>query len=155
MQTNKKWYVTGAVALAIVVGVVGYSRRSNAPAEMSPSPSTAASPSRSPSAGTSKSGSAANSPKTYTDYVKEYNGRRIQFDINCQAIPNNVTFKTGSTLMFDNRSGEARTIKIGDASYQFPGYGYRILTLTSKTLSKTLLISCGDAVNVGQILLQK
>jgi len=57
--------------------------------------------------------------------------------------------------MFDNRSGDARYIKVGDQVYQLAGYGYKILTLTSPVLPKTLLLDCGSAVNVGQILLQK
>jgi hypothetical protein len=91
----------------------------------------------------------------YTDLVKKYEGRRIQFDINCQAIPNNITYKNGTEVMFDNRSGDARIITVGGVQHQLAGYGYKILTLTSSSLPKNLLISCGAAVNVGQILLQK
>jgi len=57
--------------------------------------------------------------------------------------------------MFDNRSGDARYIKIGDVIYLFGGYDYKILTLSSSTLPKTLTMDCGSAVNVGTILLQK
>ena len=91
----------------------------------------------------------------YSEVVKQYVGRQIQFDANCQAIPTQTTFKNGTSVMFDNRSGDARTIKIGDVSYVFPGYGYKILTLSSSTLPKTLNLNCGSAVNVGSILLQK
>lgn len=94
------------------------------------------------------------SSQTYTQLVKEYEGRRIQFDINCQAIPSNITYKNGTKVMFDNRSGDARVITIGGVQYNFLGYGYKTLTLSSPTLPKTLLLSCGAAVNVGQILLQ-
>ena len=93
--------------------------------------------------------------KTYTQLVAQYVGKRIQFDARCQAIPNNVTFKDGTQVMFDNRSGDARTITVGGTKYQFAGYGYKVLTLSSGTLPKTLYLSCGAAVNVGQILLQK
>lgn len=95
------------------------------------------------------------SSDTYTQLVKEYEGRRIQFDINCQAIPNNITYKNGTKVMFDNRSGDARVITIGGVQYNFSGYGYKTLTLSSPVLPKTLLLSCGGAVNVGQILLQQ
>ena len=91
----------------------------------------------------------------YSEVVKQYVGRHIQFDVNCQAIPTQTTFKNGTAVVFDNRSGDARTIKIGDVSYVFPGYGYKILTLSSSTLPKTLSLNCGSAVNVGSILLQK
>src|SRR3989344_2224590 len=91
----------------------------------------------------------------YSEVVKQYAGSHIQFDINCQAIPTRTTFKNGAKVLFDNRSGDARTIKIGDVSYNFPGYGFKILTMSSSTLPKDLSLSCGSAVNVGSILIQK
>ena len=93
--------------------------------------------------------------KTYNQLVKDFNGRRIQFDARCQAIPSNVTYKNGTQVMFDNRSGDARWISVGGAEYYLSGYGYKILTLSSKTLPKTLYLNCGSAVNVGQILIQR
>lgn len=97
----------------------------------------------------------AEQTQAYSVVVQQYADRRIQFGINCQAIPAQTTFKNGTAVLFDNRSGDARTIKIGDVSYSFPGYGYKILTLSSSTLPKTLTFHCGSAVNVGLILLQK
>ncbi len=97
----------------------------------------------------------AQQTQAYSEVIKQYVGRQIQFDVNCQAIPTQTTFKNGTALMFDNRSGDARTIKIGDVSYAFPGYGYKILTLSSSTLPKTLNLNCGSAVNVGSILIQR
>jgi len=102
-----------------------------------------------------KTGSTATQTQTYTALVKQYEGRRIQFDMGCQAIPGQATFKNGTKVMFDNRSGDARIITIGGIQYNFAGYGYKILTLTSKTLPSNILLSCGAAVNVGQILLQR
>lgn len=96
----------------------------------------------------------APSAEDYTKLVAQYEGRRIQFDINCQAIPSNASYRSGTQIMFDNRSGDARYITIGGVSHYLAGYGYKILTLTSSELPKTVLISCGAAVNVGQILLQ-
>ena len=96
----------------------------------------------------------AEQTQAYSEVVKQYVGRHIQFDANCQAIPTQTTFKNGAAVLLDNRSGDARTIKIGDVSYSFPGYGYKILTLSSSTLPKTLNLNCGSAVNVGSILLQ-
>ncbi len=101
-----------------------------------------------------KISTATASPKTYTDLVKTYADRRIQFDINCQAIPGNVTFKNGTTIMLDNRSGDARTITLAGVKYQLAGYGYAIVTLRSTVLPKEMLLSCGSAINVGRILLQ-
>ena len=91
----------------------------------------------------------------YSQLVAEYADRRIQFDERCQAIPGNPTYKNDTKVMFDNRSGDARYIKIGDVTYLFGGYDYKILTLSSLTLPKTLSMNCGAAINVGNILLQK
>ena len=102
-----------------------------------------------------KTGGSATQTQTYTNIVKQYEGKRIQFDIGCQANPKQVTFKTGTKVMFDNRSGDARVITVGGVQYNFSGYGYKILTLSSPTLPKTILLSCGAAVNVGTILLQR
>ena len=98
--------------------------------------------------------SAQTAAQDYTNLVKEYEGRRIQFDINCQAIPNYVTYKNGIKIMLDNRSGDARIITVGGTQYSLAGYGYRLVTLSSTSLPKPILLSCGSAVNVGQILLQ-
>lgn len=90
----------------------------------------------------------------YSQLVAEYVGKRIQFDERCQSIPMSPTFKNGTKVMFDNRSGDARYIKIGDTTYLFSGYDYKVLTLSSSVLPKTITLSCGAAVNVGSILLQ-
>jgi hypothetical protein len=92
--------------------------------------------------------------QTYTAILNEYEGKRIQFDDNCGVQPTGVTYKNGTALMFDNRSATAKTIKIAEQTYEFPPYGYKILTLSSVTLPATLNISCNDSVNVLKILLQ-
>ena len=92
--------------------------------------------------------------QTYSAVVSQYEGRRIQFDDQCQSQPTEVTYKNGTTLMFDNRSAMAKTIKINDQTYEFPAYGYKILTLNSVSLPATLNVSCNNSVNVLKILLQ-
>src|SRR3989344_2802370 len=91
---------------------------------------------------------AAQQTQAYSEVVQQYAGRHIQFDINCQAIPAQTTFKNGTVILLDNRSGDARNIRVGDVVYSFPGYGYKTLTLVSSTLPKTLNLNCGSAVNV-------
>ncbi len=93
-------------------------------------------------------------PSVYSNLVKEYGDRRIQFDDRCQAIPLNPTYKNGTSIMLDNRSNSARTIKIGNTSYSLSGSGYKIITLSSPSLPKELNVSCGSAGNVSKILLQ-
>ena len=113
----------------------------------------------SPASGTTvkpvaKQSTAPVSTQTYTQLVKEYDGRRIQFDQYCQATPKDITYKNGTTIMLDNRSGDARTITLAGTKYQLSGYGYALVTLSSQSLPKEMLLSCGSAVNVGKILLQ-
>lgn len=139
MNINKKivpWVVVGLVAGAAVLGFMKY----RAPWADSPSTSTSTS-----------------SPAQYSAAVKQYEGKRIQFDMYCQAIPTSLVFKNGTSVMLDNRSGDARTIKIGNTSYYLAGYGWKIVTLSvaSSQLPATLWINCGSAVNVSKILLQQ
>src|SRR3989344_7635459 len=92
--------------------------------------------------------------RPYGDLVKEYEGRRIQFDQRCQVVPNDATYKNGSSVMLDNRSSSPVTVKVGTTSYSLIGYGYQVINLSSTSLPKELTISCGSAGNVGRILLQ-
>lgn len=92
--------------------------------------------------------------QNYSDMVMQFGEKRIQFDERCQMTPADVTFKNGTTIMLDNRSGTAKTIRIGGQIYSFQPYGYRILTLSSPTLPNSLTISCDNSPNVGRILLQ-
>ena len=93
-------------------------------------------------------------PQNYSELVNQYEGRRIQFDERCQMRPVDVTFKNGTVVMFDNRSPQAKTIKIGSQSYNLPAYGYRLLTMNSQTVPLSLIVACDNTPNVGRILLQ-
>lgn len=97
----------------------------------------------------------ANQTVKYTQLVKEYEGRRIQFDMTCQATPPNTTYKNNTKILFDNRSGDARVITIGGVQYNFPGYGYKVLNISGAKLPAKVSFDCGAAINVGSILIQK
>lgn len=118
------------------------------------------SPSPSPVAGGTvnkrvvKPSTAPVSTKSYTELVKEYEGRRIQFDERCQVIPQSPTYKNGTSVMLDNRSAGARSVMVGGTKYDLSAYGYRVITLSSSSLPKELAVSCGSSGNVGKILLQ-
>lgn len=92
--------------------------------------------------------------QNYSQLVNEYEGRRIQFDESCQINPNTVTFKKGTTVMFDNRSNTTKTLIIAGQTQVFPPYGYKLLTLNSQMVPITLTISCDNRPNIGSILLQ-
>lgn len=152
MLKNKPFWIV-IVILVIVSFWFMIKNREEAMEMASPSPTPTPTPV--PRVQTPPRTGTAQQTKVYSELVKEYNGRRIQFDVNCQAVPTETTFKNGTSVMFDNRSGDARTFKVGATSFTLAGYGYRIMTLTSGTLPVTFSLSCGSAINVGKILLQK
>lgn len=149
MKNKKLLAIFGLVAIGAIVFLLSIQKIRDGEAQLTPTPEMTKSPV------VSKKPTTQQKAELYTDLVKQYEGRRIQFDINCQAVPGNVTYKTGTKIMLDNRSGDARYVSVGGVSYYLEGYGYKILTLTSTTLPKTLYLNCGSGVNVGQILLQK
>lgn len=90
----------------------------------------------------------------YADALKKYVDRRIQITSTCQVVPNNVTYKNGTTIMIDNRSNKAKSIKIGSV-YTVGAYDFRIITLSSAQLPATFYVDCDKQQNSGTIILQK
>jgi hypothetical protein len=154
-MNKKQWLLVAVVVVVVALGYWMMGRGGKlGEVKSSPTPVASASPSAKPPVKAGASATPAAPAKSYTELVKEYEGRRIQFDQNCQAVPGSITYKSGTSIMLDNRSGDARNIKVGSDSYALAGYGYKIVTLSGSGLPKELLLSCGSAVNVGKILLQ-
>ena len=156
---NNKYFLWIAVGIIVLIIIVGVARRSDdrsytTPGSPSASP-TATAPSGAATTSRPPAGSTGGVSLSYQDALKRYAGVRIQFDARCQAIPNQLVIKKGTSIMLDNRSGDPRTVSVGTVRYSLAGYGFRIVTPTSATLPATLLIDCGSAQNVGQILIQK
>ena len=122
---------------------------------VSSSPTPSISTSATPKSSVKATPKATVSAGTYGQLVDQYVGKRIQFDQYCQANPRSATFKNDTTIMLDNRSGDARIVTVGGVQHSLGGYGYKLVTVSSAVLPKTLNLNCGAAVNVGQILLQK
>ena len=91
---------------------------------------------------------------SYADALVKYKDARIQIDALCQAFPNNVTYKNGTSIMIDNRSAINHTLKIG-STYTVDAYKFKIIKLTSNNLPETLLVDCDQYQNVATILVQK
>ncbi len=144
---KRRMYIILVVVVVIIAGLMAANRIPSPFAKSTPTPKTAA---KKPAGATGS----AYQTEVYSQLVNEYADRRIQFDDSCQAKPANTTFKVGIKIMFDNRSAQPRTIKIGNITYSFTPYGYRILTLSSQNLPDALSINCDSSVNVGRILLQ-
>ncbi len=106
---------------------------------------------------TGLSGTPRLSPKAlkYENALQQFAGRVVQFDELCQAHPANMTVKNGTAVMFDNRSGDARWFTLNGSGYHLKGYSYTVVTLSGKKLPLNLVIDCGSAKNVGQILIQR
>ncbi len=149
---KKTWILLGIYVVTAVIGMVVLSSSTN---KQRASESLKDTIKEESNGAAPVEGGTAQQLKTYNQLLKDFIGRRVQFDARCQAIPSDLTYKNGTQVMFDNRSGDARWISVGGAEYYLSGYGYKILTLSSKSLPKDLYINCGSAVNVGQILLQR
>lgn len=154
MDNKRLWYVVAVVVVLVVLAVAlrgkgGWSGLSTESPTVSPSASVA------PGTTPKTSVKSPVIPASYSDAVLEYANRRIQFDMYCQATPVNSTYKNGTSIMLDNRSGDARIIVVGGVQYRLAGYGWRIITLSVKTLPATLAVDCGAARNVSKILVQQ
>lgn len=91
---------------------------------------------------------------SYAQALVQFKDARLQLDQNCQASPNNMTFKNGAYLMVDNRASAARTVKIG-STFSINAYGFKIVQLSSATLPATWYVDCDASQNVATILIQK
>ncbi len=91
---------------------------------------------------------------TYEQAIAKYRDRRIQFDEKCQTTPVNPTFKSGDYVMFDNRSGFTRTLRVGKY-YSINPYNFEIIKLSSSILPLKIGVNCDKNNNVTTILLQK
>lgn len=91
---------------------------------------------------------------SYADALIKYKEARIQIDEDCQAFPNNVTYKNGTSIMIDNRSAVNRTMKVGGI-YTVKAYGFKIIKLDRPKLPETLLVDCDTYKNVATILVQQ
>lgn len=148
------WVLAGLVVVFVIYYFSGgkLTDKYSGVETMSPSPSSAVAGSVVKPA--TKGKTAPTSIQSYTQLVKEYEGRRIQFDERCQATPKDPTFKNGTSILLDNRSASPRTVAVGGTEHYLIAYGYKIITLSSSNLPKELLVSCGSSGNVGKILLQ-
>ncbi len=95
--------------------------------------------------------------KKEMDYKKAlelYKGSYIELSLGtCKANPNNVTYKSGTDVMIDNRAPEERTIKLGN-TYSIKGYGFKIIKFSSTTLPIKFNMHCAGEENVGLVTLQ-
>ncbi len=160
---NKNLWLGVAAALVVVLLIIILTNKKNkdaeAPVENAEVVDTAATEQaevakptrRSPS---TKQTAPAVKKMTYAEALVKYKDFRLQFDTECRAVPNNVTYKDGTEIMIDNRSGANRNFVVGSLFTVAP-YDFKIVKVSSNVLPYTYLVDCGDKQNVATILLQR
>ncbi len=108
------------------------------------------------SANAPKASAPTPAPLSYARALELYAAKRIQFDAGCQAIPNAATFKNGTLIMLDNRSGENRVIHMGSlGNYSVKAWGFKIVDLSSDMLPNPMAVDCGPMENVAIVTVQR
>ncbi len=102
--------------------------------------------------------STGQSAVAYTDALKTYANKRIQFSNSmyakeCQASPSAVTFASGVKFMIDNRMAKTLNLHfINGLTYSLPAYSFEIISLQTPATYK---VDCGSTQNVVTIQIQK
>lgn len=149
MKNNKTWIwlIVALIVVAVVIFFVSKNKQTVNPVTTEPPESVQ-------DIGAQDTGIGA-APISYTNALIKYADKRIQLDTNCQAIPNNVTYKDNTGIMIDNRSPNTRAVKVG-ITFTIKPWGFKIVTLPDIYLkTKTLLIDCDNYQNVATILIQE
>ncbi len=93
---------------------------------------------------------------SYAKALIAYKNARIQFDPMCQATPGNQTWKNGTNVMLDNRSGNTLALHLGTiGNISIKPWGFKIISMSGNPLPATILIDCGTRQNVATVILQK
>ena len=102
--------------------------------------------------------STGQSAVAYTDALKIYTNKRIQFSDSmyvkeCQASPTIVTFASGVKFMLDNRMSKILNLHFTNGlTYSIPAYSFEIISLQTPATYK---VDCGSTQNVVTIQIQK
>lgn len=91
--------------------------------------------------------------RSYTEVSAAYKGRTIQFDGECRVpvFPQSV-FKVGTDVLFDNRGSKAANVTFAGASFNLPGYGFKVVSLDREGL---FTVDCNAQQNVATLNVQK
>src|SRR5271168_2831318 len=96
---------------------------------------------------------------SYANALKLYVNKRIQFSSPsgiaalCQADPNMVTFRSGTSFMLDNRMDRTASIHFSSGIiYTLPPYSFEIVTLNA---IQTYQVDCGTSQNVVTVMIEK
>ena len=168
IDTTKLVIGVGVVCVLLAVGVWvmreqdGEDIVTDAGARPSPTVNVQATPTGdalaepSPTATGTTAGKPTPTPKLgYDAALRQFEGRRIQLDPACTAIPSQVTYKNGTQLMLDNRSGESKSVLFNLKRYTIPAYDYIVVAAVADSTPAVTYMDCGQKQNVAKITIQK
>lgn len=150
---NKKtlWVVLGLVVLVGVIWAIVMVSNSNQAQPVIDTNTTTKTRTTTPTPAATVPSS---SNLSYNAALLKYGTNRIQFQPDCQAVPDNMVFKNGVTIMLDNRAAVSRVVKL-DKSYTLGAYSFTTATLSSSQLPHKILVDCGKSQNVATITVEK
>ncbi len=85
---------------------------------------------------------------SYSDFIKLYGDKRIQFDEECRATPSSASFTVGDFIILDNRSDKIQAVRFIDDLYALPPLHVRVFELKRQGIFD---IDCGTLKNVAKI----
>lgn len=97
------------------------------------------------------SGGSATDARSYEAAYRLYQGRMIQLDSNCQAMPLTLLIPPKSVIMIGNDSQWQRTVIVGPRTYNIAPYDYVLATFNT---SGNFAITCDSIQSVAIISVQ-
>lgn len=92
---------------------------------------------------------------SYAEALQKYADTRIQLTEACQAVPNQVVYKNGVSVMLDNRASSARKVLFNARAYTIPAYDFVVLPLVSQSVPSVTYLDCAEKQNVATIRIEK
>jgi len=152
---NKTW--TAIIVVLVIIAGIWWLNGGSSNLALFPDASTSPTAEATKTPAVAKKGTpvpVATSNLSYSQLVAQYGANRIQFNQDCQASPSSMVLKTGTSILLDNRSNKTQVVSLNGSSYTLVAYGYRVVTLSSSSLPKTIGVTCNGQVNTGTINLQ-
>lgn len=92
---------------------------------------------------------------SYAEALKKYADSRIQLDSNCRAVPSQVVYKNGTSVMFDNRADVARKLVFNTRTYTVGAYDFLVLPVVAANPPSVTYLDCAEKQNVATIQIAK
>lgn len=109
---NKNMMVAVIVVVMLIVGAYFVFGKKNEAAPVVTDDTSVVAPESTEDTTEGSSNVTATATLKYADALKLYGDKRIQLDKVCQAHPNNVTYKNGTSIMIDNRSPQSAKVHL-------------------------------------------